>query len=189
MPRRDRFDDDDLDDRPRRSRHHDDPPRRSRDISYGSAKKPGLAIAAAILWLIWAGILLLSVLFRAFQLFRGDGDVDPVCGAIDLLLILGMALLSGGAGMMTLFGKTRSLTSFGVVSLVMPPAIVLMETALAFLIGLAATRHGPRGSDLPLIMAFRSFLFTTLLVSGVILAGIFALCVNKKYRAWCSRQG
>ena len=189
MPRRDRFDDDDedFDDRPGRSRS------RSRRDDYDDAEsKPGLATAAAVLWLISAGLLLLAFILRAIMLIGGlaaDVDVNPVCGGVDLLLVLGTGLWAGIAGLMTILGKARSLTAFGVLSLILPPAMVLMESAIAFFVGIEIARdmNGARG-DLPLILAFRSFLFNSILVAGVLLAGIFALSANRRYRAWHSRR-
>src|SRR5262245_37627511 len=64
MPRRDRYDeDDDFDDRPRRSRRGE-PRRRSRYDERFSGK-PGLATTAAVFWLIWAGFLFLAFIVRA----------------------------------------------------------------------------------------------------------------------------
>lgn len=187
MPRRrfDGYDDDDFDDppRPRRLDYRDD----------RADKKPGLATAAAVLWLVWAGLLLLAFLVRGAVLVgavAADADVNPVCGGVGLLLVLVSAAWAGVAGLLTVLGKSRSLTAFGVLSLVLPPAVVLMETAVAFFIGIEAGRDlGPRGrNDLPFVLAFRSFLFNSLLASGVVLAGIFALCANKRYREWSARR-
>lgn len=184
MPRRDRFDedDDDFDDEPGlRSR------RGERD------KRPGLATTAAVFWLIWAGLLLLAFILRAIILIgglAGDKDVNPVCGGVDLILVLVSAAWSGFAGLMTLLGKARSLTAFGVLSLILPPAVVVMETAISFFTGIEMSRDlgGRARNDLPITMALRGFFFSTVLVSGVALAGIFALCANKRYRAWSSRR-
>src|SRR5262245_56540327 len=118
MPRRDRFDDDDedFDERPRRRSRRD-------DFDDRPDKKPRLATAAAGLWLIFAGLLLLAFLRRAVLLIGGaaaDRDVNPVCGGVDLLLVLGTAVWAGVAGLMTLLGKARSLTAFGLLSLILP---------------------------------------------------------------------
>jgi hypothetical protein len=68
--------------------------------------------------------------------------------------------------------------------------MVLLETAISFFTGIEMARDLERArNDLPIIMAVRGFFFSSLLISGVVLAGIFALIANKKYRAWSSRQG
>ena len=130
----------------------------------------------------------MAFLIRAVILIGGvaaDSDVNPVCGGVDLLLVLVIAAWSAAAGLLTILGKARSLTAFGVLSLVLPPVIVVMETAVSFFIGIELSRDLDRGrNDLPFVMAVRSFIFNALLVSGVALAGIFASSANKGYGAW-----
>lgn len=187
MPRHERFDEDDEQPRRRRRLRRDDwdEPR--------AATKPGLATAAGILWLIWGGLLLLVFVVRLIAVLRAiadDADLNFVCGGMDVLLVLGIAGWSGLAGLLTVLGKARSLGAYGFLSLALPPLMVVLETVIAFFTGMELVRdHDRLRGDLPLILAFRSFVFNTLLVSGVVLAGIFALVANRRYREWYDHRG
>lgn len=183
MPRRDRPDDDD-------DEYDDDPPprrRRERDD-----RRPGLATAAAVLWLVSAAFLFLTFAVRAYLLAdAGLGNEFIVCGGIDVLMVLGLSAAVGLAGVLTLYGSLRSLTAVGVLSLLLPVAMLFVETLLAFLTGVELVKdRGP--SDIPMRLAGRSCCMNTILVSGVLLAGIFALSARAEYARWAewrSRSG
>ncbi len=188
MPRRDQSDvndDDDLDDGPRRRSRRD-------DLDGRAGAKPGLAVTAAVLWLVWAGVLFLALLIRAASLVNdvaAQKGVNEVCGGADLLILLGAAVCSGLMGLVTILGQTRSLVGLGVISMLLPPAVVILETVVSFFMGLELARGLDRGrNDLPFTMAIRGFVVSTALVSGVFVAGIFALFANKQYRTWRWRR-
>ncbi len=181
MPRRDRTDDadDDYDDTPRRPRRDDRGPDR-----------PGMATAAAVMWLVSAGFLFLAFAVRTYFVLNdalGDGDGNPVCGGVDVLMVLGLAAGSALAGILTLSGGLRSLAAPAVLSLLVPPAVLVVETVIAFLTGVELVKdRGP--SDVPMRMAFRSCFFNTILFSGTLLAGILALSAKHDYRVWAARR-
>lgn len=186
MPRRDRpddLDDEEYDDAPRRPRREGARPDRGDG-------RPGMATGAAVLWLVSAGFLLVAFAVRAYLVLDdafGDGDGNPVCGGIDVLMVLGLAAGTGLAGVLTLVGGLRSLAAPAALSLILPPAMLFVETVIAFLTGVELVKdRGP--SDVPMRMAVRTCFFNTVLVSGVLLAGVLALSAKDDYRRWAERR-
>ena len=190
MPRRDRLDetdDDDFDDRPRRSRREG-----SRYQDERPEGRPGLATTAAVFWFLSAGLLTLSLLIRTLFMVLNivrERDGKFLCLGIDLVLVLALAGFSVAAGFTTVGGRARSLKSFGVLSLVMALAMVFMETVFGFFVGIMLSSETiPPRNELPFVMAARGFFTSAVLVSGVALAGIFALSANGQYRLWSSQR-
>ena len=143
-------------------------------------EKPGLANAAGVLWVTWSGVCLLAALAHVWAV--GTAIRSPaytpagLCSAFVLLLATVICLV---AGLRTLFGRPRSLAGFAVLSFVSAAAIILVH----ILSGAAgeSAGHNPYGE------ASHSYVLAVLLVSGVLLAGVFALLTNGRYRRWYDR--
>jgi hypothetical protein len=186
MPR-DEFDDEEDDaPRPRQRKDRDD------DRPHPPANKPALVTAAGVLWCVLGVFCLLSAavtLVQAMVLYADDqADVSDLyfpCSGCNVVLVLGVAGVCGLGAVLALSGKARSLLWVGILALALPAGDVLAQTGMSFFLGVEMTKDGPpEAKDLALRMAFRTFLFSCLLMSGVVLAGIFTLVANRRYREW-----
>lgn len=202
MPRRD-DDYDDEDDTLRRSRRRRDEDddfdddyrprskRRDRDGGPTSSGKPGLATTAGVFWAIWCVFCLLGALGTVVFVVRAEMDdrvnmpqiytPTSVCSAFLSLLVAG---LCGFAAFRTLSGQAKSLTLYAVLSMVFPFVVILSRTLMGFLVGVEMVKDMRGANGVPLSMAGSAFVFSALLMSGVMLAGLFAFLSNGKYREW-----
>lgn len=182
MPRRDRYDEDEDDDdypRRRRSRRNDD--------DFSPIRMPGLAITAAVIWLVWALIIFCVFLLRLYTFVIQDNNVNGPCVLIDPVLFLGLAGWSGVAGLLTFVGRGWSLTFAGVFSLIFPLLFMFLEVIAAFFIGIELSQRRDQGrNDIPITMVFRSIILDSVLIAGVMLAGVFAMVSSKQYQRWTS---
>lgn len=201
--RRDDRDDDDRDDRRSRPRYEDDyDDRRPR----GGRAKPGLAVAAGVLWVIWGAFEIIGVVLAAIHMtdvgasIRAQGGfgfnavvLDPE--TLRSLTILGgfrlaMNVIACGlylmAGIRTLTGGPSSLGGYGWGTVIVCVATVAYFLAAAFVMSnIFAKLGGPFAGG-----QMNSFLYGAmcggglLAISGALLAGIFALASNGKYMTW-----
>jgi len=212
--------DDDRDDRPRdrrddRDEEEDRPrPRRQRDDDEyddrrGPVKKPGLATAAGVLWVIWGALGVIALLFNIYALVTpsyhaanvlmfGEKTADTMrmISVFQAVLVLVGTILFLLAGMRTLTGAPASLGGFGWMTIAYCSVYFVVGIALAMyqvsLIEEAVGRMGgarpPAGlmSGAGLVGGICGGLIIT---SGPVLAGIFALSCNKRYVLWRATKG
>jgi hypothetical protein len=185
-PRDRRDDDDEDDDRPRRRDRrdeeddYDDRPRRP-------LAKPGLATAAGVLWVIWGGLGCIMLIINIIALM--DNGPRRAAGST-LGNIIGILLLIGGivicllAGIRTLNGSVSSIRVFGILSLIYCIAYVVLTTVLVALAAavLGGAAGAPAGFAVGLVIG--ACVVTVLIVSGMLLASIFAMTSSKRYKLW-----
>jgi hypothetical protein len=203
--RRDRRDDDDEDDdRPRRRDRRDEED--DYDDRPRAPKKPGLATAAGVLWVIWGGLGVISILFNVYALAtpayhqaniavfgQKNADTMWMISVFQLVLVLGGTVLFLLAGIRTLTGGASSLGMFGGMTIAM--CVVYFVVTIAVAVYQASMMEevfgrmgGPGGRPPTGLMTGAG------IVGGIcggligvtvpVLAGIFALSCNKKYAIW-----
>lgn len=165
-------DENDYDDRPLKRRKK----RRKRKIAPG---KPGLSVAAAILFLIWGGIGAVLTVWSivglvwwldqvgapASQILSGLVQV-VVSGCFSAYLILsGLKILHGQAEDIAAIG-TATLSVCGLVMLLSVVRVALVAPRFAFEFALV------------------SALSALVVMSGVIVGGIFCIVCSQKYEKW-----
>jgi hypothetical protein len=131
-------------------------------------KKPGVVVAASILWIIYGSLALLGNLIA----LGGSG------GRTGAPTIIGLSIGAGFlvAGITTLTGKARGLLANGIVSIVLGGL-----TSVAFLL-LGALLRGFRVSAPLLGIGF-------VVGSILIVAGILACMGNRRYKEWRAAKG
>ena len=191
--------DDDRDDRPRDRRDDRDEeeedrprPRRPRDDDEyddrrGPLKKPGLATAAGVLWVIWGGLGCIMLILNIIGMM-GDAprrNAGSMLGnVIAILLLIGGIVICLLAGIRTLNGSVRSIRVFGILSLIYCIGYVVLTTVLVAMAAavLGGVAGAPAGFAVGLVIG--ACVVTVLLVSGMLLASIFAMSSSKKYELW-----
>jgi zinc-ribbon domain len=190
-----RRDDDDDRDRPsrRRSRRDDDDeveepaprrPRRKRKLKKVAPGKPGLATAAAILWLIWGGLGALLTIFGLIGLFYGLDRGAPasfvIAGTFQTLITGAMSYYLVIAGLEILNGQAENTANSGFIVLT-ATGVLLVMTVVRSAYYTSDGRLGPGFQAAAMAVSCGLFL---IVASGVILGGIFALVANKGYEKW-----
>ena len=172
-------------------------------------KKPGLATAAGVLWVIWGALGVIALLFNIYALVTpsyhaanvlvfGEKTADTMrmISVFQAVLVLVGTILFLLAGMRTLTGAPASLGGFGWMTIAYCSVYFVVGIALAMyqvsLIEEAVGRMGgarpPAGlmSGAGLVGGICGGLIIT---SGPVLAGIFALSCNKRYVLWRATKG
>ncbi len=183
---RDRRDDrDDDEDRPRPRRQRDDD---EYDDRRGPLKKPGLATAAGVLWVIWGGLGCIMLIFNIIVMMdngpRRAAAGSTLGNVIAILLLIGGIVICLLAGIRTLNGSVRSIRVFGILSLIYCIGYVVLTTVLVALAAavLGGVAGAPAGFAVGLVIG--ACVVTVLIVSGMLLASIFAMSSSKKYELW-----
>lgn len=189
-----REDDEDEDDRPtRRYRREDDadddedvrprkkkPKRKKRKVAPG---KPGLAVAAAILFLIWGGVGAILCL-RAIVGLVAVLDIVANVSVMGLLFAIIQVVLAGcfsayliTSGLKILNGEAEDLASIGTTVLAVIGVVFLLVVVLG---SLAASSF---------VFAAVAILavYMLLLMSGAIVGAIFCIVCARKYEKWQRR--
>ena len=186
---RQRFSDEDDDfDRPR---DDDRPRRRDRDDDYddrrGPLKKPGLATAAGVLWVIWGAFGAIVCVLRVINFGRLGGLPSEVMliSIAEFLFVLAGTILCFVAGTRTLSGSASSTRTFGTLSLTFTIIFVLVYTALAaYLASVMGRIGGGPGAGFGAAVVIITCGVVVVMMSGMILASIFAMSASKKYEQW-----
>ena len=207
MPRERDDEDDDYRDRRRRRRDEADDAefdddyrprarRSERDDRPGSGGKPGLATTAGALWAVWCVFCLLAAAGAILFVVQAEADDRPgvpeiytpatLCSAVFVLLTAGVCAV---AALRTLTGQSRSLTAFAVLSVVCGVVVIFVRTLGGFVVGLEMEKEMRGGPPFAAAMAVRGFVFSAVLMSGVMLAGLFAFLANGRYREWRRNAG
>ena len=192
--RRDRDDDDDDDrDRPsrRRRRDRDDeeddyddrparPKRKKRRKKKATAGIPGLAVAAAILFLIWGGI---GAILSIYSIVGLVTLLDIGAPASFVLSSLVSTILAGCfaaflvvSGLKVLNGQVEDIASVGTAALAVCGALLIWSIVRFALIA----------PMFALSFALTAFATMLLFMSGVIVGGIFCIVCGQKYEKWQS---
>lgn len=183
-PRRGRREDED-DDRPtpRRSRRDadDDAPRRKKHKKRRkkeAAGIPGLAMAAAILFLIWGGLGAIYALYGVINLVRLLDFGAPATVIVNgLITVVIQGVFSGyliSSGLTVLNGQAESIASIGIAVLsICATAVVLSVVSVALIAPVFV-------AEIVLI----AVVWVLVLTSGIIVGGVFCLVVSEKYERW-----
>ncbi len=205
--------DDDSDDRPRRDDDSDDRPRRrdrDRDDDYDdrprSLKKPGLATAAGVLWVIWGALGVIIVLLSVYNLLSSSAHQERILvfgqknaetmrmiSAFTTVLVVGGTVLFLLAGIRTLTGGPSSIGMYGgwtigfcVVYFISIIASTVYQTSL---MEEAIGRMGGPGGRPPVgsltgLGIVGGICAGLIAITVPVLAGIFSLSCNKRYTLW-----
>ncbi len=187
--------DDDRDDRPRdrRDEGEDRPrPRRPRDDDEyddrrGPLKKPGLATAAGVLWVIWGALAAILCIARVvnFGKLAALPTEAMLLSIAEFLFIVAGTALCFVAGVRTLNGGASSIRTYGALSLVFCIVFVLLYTALAaYLASVMGAVAGAPAAGLGAAVVVVTCGVVVIMMSGMILASIFAMSSSKKYELW-----
>ena len=190
--------DDDRDDRPRddrpRDRDEDEDrprPRRQRDDDEyddrrGPLAKPGLATAAGVVWCVTGGIMAILSILALIGLFAlagrggGAGGLTPA-NLLGLFLFFAVTVFCLIAAIRTLTGGVSGLRGFGITSIVIFGAYMLLQCVS--LLALSDVPAAARGGVMGLVIGVL-LIQAVLLGVGLLMPGIFALAAAKKYELW-----
>ncbi len=171
--RRDRDEDDDYDDRPAR-------PKKKRRKKKAVAGMPGLAMAAAILFLIWGGI---GAIWSIYSIVGLVTLLDVGAPASFVLSYLVSTILSGCfaaflvvSGLKVLNGQVEDIASVGTAALAVCGAMMIWSVVQVAMIA----------PVFALSFALRAFVTALVFMSGIIVGGIFCIVCSQKYEKWQS---
>ncbi len=143
--------------------------------------KPGLATAAAILWLIWGIGGTVAFIAGVSDLLTSATRVGLVAVVLLLTVLLG-TLLCLVAGVRTLSGAGASTGTHGLLSLIFGGVILTGYTLLlSYAASEAETTFGRSVSFQAVVTTCGVVLA---LLSGLFVAGVFGMAVNAKYVTW-----
>jgi len=169
--RRDDHDDDDYDDEPRRRR-------RKKRRKTAAAGIPGLAMAAAILFLVWGGLAAIYTLINIIGLLRLlDFGASATVILNGLITVIIQGVFSGyliSSGLKVLNGQAESIQSIGIAVLSICIAAMILSVVSLALIAPAFAAE----------IAMIAVVWVLVGMSGVIVGGIFCLVVSEKYETW-----
>lgn len=178
--------DDEYDDRPRRrSRRrdddddYDDEPRRRSPKKRRKKKEsrgiPGLAMAAAILFLIWGGLGAILALVSVIELIRLLDFGAPATVILNgLITVIIQGVFSGyliSSGLSILNGQPDNIQSIGIAVLSICIAVMILSVVS---LALVAPRFAAE-------LAMIAVLWVLIALSGIIVGGIFCMVVSDKY--------
>ena len=170
--RDDDYGEDDEDDRPRKKKR-----RKKRTVAPG---KPGLAIAAAILFLIWGGVGAVVCVWAIVGLISVLNVVANV-SVMGLLFGLVQVVLAGCfaaylivSGLKILNGEAEDLAAIGTAVLSVIGFVLLLSVAL---VAFSAPAFA-------FTIVVYQILWALVLMSGAIVGAIFCLVCARKYEKW-----